>query len=143
MEEALLPFGSVGVFVDHLSGTLYAYPTALHLRAGQHLVLEHGGEAQVAKTEAIPSVEPVAAVARRTQVATAERPAVSAATATVASPKPRAAAGKPDRAATKQTKAAPPAIVATKTRPVSTVSAASSNNATVSAASSKSAPLNW
>ena len=40
MEEALLPFGSVGVFVDHLSGALYAYPTSLQLRLGQRIVLE-------------------------------------------------------------------------------------------------------
>ena len=55
MEEALLPFGSVGVFVDHLSGALYGYPTTLRLHTGQHLVLEHGGEAQVASSEPLPS----------------------------------------------------------------------------------------
>src|SRR5437870_2068094 len=54
MEEALLPFGSAAVFIDHLSGSLYSYPTALHLRVGQHVVLEHGGEAQVVKSEPIP-----------------------------------------------------------------------------------------
>jgi hypothetical protein len=60
MEEALLPFGSVGVFVDHLSGSLYSYPTALHLRVGQHLVLEHGGEAQVVKSEPLTPAPPPA-----------------------------------------------------------------------------------
>jgi hypothetical protein len=56
MEEALLPFGSAAVFIDHLSGSLYSYPTALHLRVGQHVVLEHGGEAQIVKSEQIPPV---------------------------------------------------------------------------------------
>jgi hypothetical protein len=55
MEEALLPFGSAGVFIDHLSGALYEYPTALHLRVGQHVVLEQGGEAKVVTSEALPA----------------------------------------------------------------------------------------
>jgi hypothetical protein len=53
LEQALLPFGSVGVFVDHVTGTLYAYPSPLRLRIGQHLVLEHGEEARVVKSEAL------------------------------------------------------------------------------------------
>lgn len=59
MEEALLPFGSVGVFVDHVSGALYAYPTALHLKVGQHVVLEHGGEAQVVQADPITATPPL------------------------------------------------------------------------------------
>jgi hypothetical protein len=76
MEEALLPFGSVGIFVDHLSGSLYSYPTTLHLRVGQHLVLEHGGEAQVASTEVLPLAAPppasASASAQRTNLAAAQ-----------------------------------------------------------------------
>ena len=75
MEEALLPFGSVGIFVDHLSGSLYSYPTAIHLRVGQHLVLEHGGEAQVASADAIPLAPPPVAgstSAQRTALAAAQ-----------------------------------------------------------------------
>jgi hypothetical protein len=46
LEQALVPFGSVGVFIDHVTGRMYAYPTILRLRLGQHLRFEHGGEAQ-------------------------------------------------------------------------------------------------
>jgi len=121
MEEALLPFGSVGVFVDHLSGSLYSYPTALHLRVGQHLVLEHGGEAQVAQAEPIsaarhpeststsepqdalssgwtapvaatPSAQPAAASSQAAQVAIAPRVATTASAQSAAGARSKAPA---------------------------------------------------
>jgi hypothetical protein len=54
VEQALIPFGSVAVAIDHISGKLYDYPTTLRLRLGQHVTLEHGGEARVAKSESLP-----------------------------------------------------------------------------------------
>ena len=54
VEQALIPFGSVAVAIDHLSGKLYDYPTTLRLRLGQHVTLEHGGEARVVKAESLP-----------------------------------------------------------------------------------------
>jgi len=75
MEEALLPFGSVGVFVDHLSGTLYGYPTTLRLQVGQHLVLEHGGEAQIATAEPLaPPPDAHSIAARPVEVASLQPP---------------------------------------------------------------------
>jgi hypothetical protein len=111
MEEALLPFGSVGVFVDHMSGSLYAYPTKLHLRVGQHLVLEHGGEAQIAQAEALaPGAKPEA-VSGTSVVVASVQPTPGAAKAVAANGataqgKPAAAAAKPARAAAKPVKAA-------------------------------------
>jgi len=78
MEEALLPFGSVGVAIDHLSGALYAYPTSLRLKIGQHLVLEHGNESQVASSEPLPgAVKDIASATpiRSTAQSESRRPA--------------------------------------------------------------------
>ena len=91
MEEALLPFGSVGIFVDHLSGSLYSYPTAIHLHIGQHLVLEHGGEAQVASAEAIPLAPPPVAgssLPPRTALAAAQPTAPAQRSNSTAVPQP-------------------------------------------------------
>ena len=148
MEEALLPFGSVGVFVDHLSGSLYAYPTALHLRVGQHLVLEHGGDAQVAQSEPIASGQPaLAAAPQKIAVAVAEPAKVPAAAPTAAPQKPRAAA-KADRTATRPAKTASTttttavAIAGT----TSGTTAAPAKPGPVAAANQpvvRSAPVNW
>jgi hypothetical protein len=91
MEEALLPFGSAGVFIDHVSGALYSYPTTLHLRVGQHVVLEHGGEAVAVRSEPL---APPAAAGQRVEVALAQPRPVGAAIAT-----PTAQAGKTAQAA--------------------------------------------
>jgi len=48
LEQALVPFGSVAVAIDHLSGHLYAYPTVVRLRLGQHLRFEFSTEARAA-----------------------------------------------------------------------------------------------
>jgi len=137
MEEALLPFGSAGVFIDHLSGSLYSYPTSLHLRVGQRLVLEHGGEAQVASAEAIPPAPqaarapPQPIVLADVQPAPPATPARSAPAA--AAPKPHAPDSKADRAAARPVKTA------------STAPAAARSTAGAPAASAKerSAPVNW
>jgi len=133
MEEALLPFGSAGVFIDHLSGALYAYPTTLHLRVGQHVVLEQGGEATVVTSEPL---APVAAAAPPAQVAALPPPASPPSAAPVApAPAQKArpsAPPKADRAA-----ARPPKTAATAggTKPLT---ATPSNIVTV-----RSAPVNW
>jgi hypothetical protein len=169
MEEALLPFGSVGVFVDHLSGSLYSYPTALHLRVGQHLVLEHGAEAQVASAEALPLVAPAgspSAAAQHTDLAaaqpaapahhtdsTAEQAAAKPATmssrrAAASARKPQAApASKSDRATAKPVKG-PTADTATaaataKTRTASSKIAVTAPAAAAAAVAVPSAPANW
>jgi hypothetical protein len=46
LEQALVPFGSVAVAIDHVSGHLYAYPTVVRLRLGQHLRFEFSTEAR-------------------------------------------------------------------------------------------------
>jgi hypothetical protein len=157
MEEALLPFGigSAGVFVDYLSGALYAYPTALRLRVGQHLELEHGG-AKVASSEPIaPPPKAKAVAAQRIELAVARPapigPASSAApaaqkTGAAAATKTERTTAKPARTAgaapvTAKPRAAAPAVVATSV-------AASSVGATAAAgpprtALPRSAPLNW
>ena len=142
MEEALLPFGSVGVFVDHLSGTLYAYPTTLRLRTGQQLVLEHGGEAQIATSEPIaPPPEAPIAHARPVEVAVLlPAVAVNRAAATVAAPK---AVPKTDRAArpiktASAAPATPKARAAAPPKPDLQVPAAR-----VAASEAHSAPVNW
>jgi hypothetical protein len=48
LEQALVPFGSVAVAIDHISGHLYAYPTVVCLRLGQHLRFEFSTEARAA-----------------------------------------------------------------------------------------------
>jgi hypothetical protein len=136
MEEALLPFGSAGVFIDHMSGALYAYPTSLHLRVGQHVVLEQGGEAQIVKSELLAPASATAtarAAAPRTQLAAlqpASAPAAAPAAALqksrpAASPKAnRAAARAPKSAATaaaggtKPHASTPPNVVAVRSAPV-------------------------
>ncbi len=168
MEEALLPFGSVGIFVDHLSGSLYSYPSTLHLRVGQHLVLEHGGEAQVASADAIPltpppvatstsaqrtlaAAQPIAAVqhADSAAVQPAAKPATASsrrAAATTRKP-PAASASKSDRVTAKPVKA-PTATTATaaattKTRTASSKIAVTAPAAAAAAVAVPSAPANW
>lgn len=48
VEQAMLPFGSVGVAIDHLTGHLYSYPNVVRLRLGQHLRFEFSTEARAA-----------------------------------------------------------------------------------------------
>lgn len=48
LEQALVPFGSVAVAIDHLTGHLYSYPTVVRLRVGQHLRFEFSNEARAA-----------------------------------------------------------------------------------------------
>ncbi len=48
LEQALIPFGSVAVAIDHLTGRLYSYPTVVRIRIGKHLRFEHSTEAQAA-----------------------------------------------------------------------------------------------
>ena len=48
LEQALVPFGSVAVAIDHLTGHLYSYPTVIRLRVGQHLRYEFSNEARAA-----------------------------------------------------------------------------------------------
>jgi hypothetical protein len=151
MEEALLPFGSVGVFVDHLSGSLYAYPTTLHLRVGQHVVLEHGGDAQVASTEALPGASQLATGStQRIEVAsiqpTAAVPATARTAAAAPAPgKPAAAAAKTNRAVTKPVKAASatPATTKPKAAPSKATVAVTAGAAGTAAAAVHSAPVNW
>jgi hypothetical protein len=68
LEQALVPFGSVAVLIDHVSGNLYAYPTDLRLRLGQSVQLEHGEQSRVMSSERVAGAatteEPVAATAR-------------------------------------------------------------------------------
>jgi hypothetical protein len=152
MEEALLPFGSVGVFVDHLSGSLYAYPTSLHLRVGQHIVLEHGGEAQVVQSEPVP-VEAQADMASKQRVevaalqptATTARVTASAAVPAPAARKAAAAAPKAQRAA-RPVKPASVASSAATTKPKAAPSKAAvtaTAAAAGTAAAVHSAPVNW
>ncbi|GAB4482579.1 MAG: hypothetical protein OHK0044_31650 [Burkholderiaceae bacterium] len=43
--KALLPGGTASLLVDHVSGYGYAYPSALRLRVGQHLVFDASDDA--------------------------------------------------------------------------------------------------
>lgn len=130
LEEALLPFGSAGVFIDHVSGALYEYPTSLHLRVGQHVVLEHGGEAAVVATEALaPSSAPSASEGKAAPVQitlaqpqtapaqpkadrAAARPPRKGASATAGASRAGSAGGTAPRAST------PPAISTVRSAPV-------------------------
>jgi hypothetical protein len=152
MEEALLPFGSVGVFVDHLSGSLYAYPTKLHLRVGQHLVLEHSGEAQVAQAEPLHAATQAEAAAQaRTELAAVQTTTVATkASSGTAAPAPHKAAARPPKAQRAGAKPVKPASVAANTataKPKATPSksavASTAAAAGVTAAVVHSAPVNW
>ena len=46
LEQALVPFGSVAVAIDRLTGHLYSYATVVRLRLGQHLRFEFSTEAR-------------------------------------------------------------------------------------------------
>jgi hypothetical protein len=156
MEEALLPFGSVGVFIDHMSGSLYAYPTALHLRVGQHLVLEQGGEARVVEAEPVQAApQPATASVQHTEVAVAQPAAATAPAKTDAaaptSRKPAAPAAKAQRAAAKPSKTTSVASTTATTKPktaaskaaVVTTTAAATAAAAGAAAAVHAAPVNW
>jgi hypothetical protein len=147
LEEAMLPFGSAGVFVDHLSGALYAYPTTLHLRVGQHLVLEHGGEAKIAKAEPIPAPQPAAQAGnqpspgRSTTAATQPSPGQSA---TAAAQPPRPTSKPIARVAAKPAKPAATVASAPKPRAAATQKIALSEpTSPTPAAPAHSAPVNW
>jgi hypothetical protein len=153
MEEALLPFGSVGVFVDHLSGALYAYPTVLRLHVGQHVVLEHGGESQVTSAEPLPAAPATAAHTELASVATYPTPRRPV------SPTPVLATARPRSAATVAPLAsashpARPIAIAAPVRPVapaqkialSTSSIAVTTSGAAALASAPAvhtAPVNW
>ena len=147
MEEALLPFGSVGVFVDHLSGALYGYPTTLRLHTGQHLVLEHGGEAQVASSEPLttkPAVQlaPVPSLAHPGQ---SFELIASAKSRAVPSPLKAKLAVKPANAAAKPVTISPAArspLPAQQKLALSTPAAASASSAG-NLSAGPSAPVNW
>lgn len=146
LEEAMLPFGSAGVFVDHLSGALYAYPTTLHLRVGQHLVLEHGSEAKIAKAEPIPAPQPAAQAATQAsagQSATAAPRPPPAQSATAAAQMPPGPASKPTaRVAAKPAK--PAATVAFGAKPgAAATQRVALSEPTPPAAPAHSAPVNW
>ena len=148
MEEALLPFGTVGVFVDHLSGSLYSYPTTLRLQVGQHLVLEHGGEAQVATSEPIAPPAPSPAV--RTLEVVTPQPAVAAPTVNKApavwatQKAPPSSAPKIARAAPKSIKTASLAASKPKPRTAAPQKVRLAATATpVAAPVPPSAPVNW
>jgi hypothetical protein len=156
MEEALLPFGSVGVFIDHLSGSLYAYPTTLHLRVGQHIVLEHGVEARIAEAEPVqPQPQSGSAVVQRTELAAVHpaAPVIASTTpAAAAQRKPVAPAPKAQRAATKPVKTTSVASNTSTTKPktapskaavAATAAAASTAAAVGTSAAVHSAPVNW
>ena len=109
VEQALVPFGSIAVLIDHVTGRSYEYPTTLRLRVGRHVTLEHGGEARIVKTEILP--QPASAV---TAAAAAPAPAVAA-----AAPRPNAAktaAAKPPAAITDVARAAVAKADAAKTQ---------------------------
>jgi hypothetical protein len=139
MEEALLPFGvgTAGVFIDHVSGSLYAYPTTLHLRVGQHVVLEHGG-ARVASSEPIaPPADAKAGAAPQPQLAALQPPPATSAASARPAPAPQkngaAVAAKAVRAAPKPVRTASAAPVTPK--PLAP--------ATATVAPVRGAPLNW
>ena len=99
LEQALVPFGSVAVLIDHVSGNLYAYPTDLRLRLGQSLQLEHGEQSRVVSSERVAgsatTEEPLAAVARpAVAVGAPAARAVTAAPMQAATPLVRPGAGK-------------------------------------------------
>ncbi len=43
--KALLPGGTASLVIDHVSGYRYAYPSAMRLRVGQHLVFDASDDA--------------------------------------------------------------------------------------------------
>lgn len=43
--KALVPGGTASLMIDHFTGYRYAYPSAMRLRVGQHLVFDAGDDA--------------------------------------------------------------------------------------------------
>lgn len=116
MEQAMLPFGSLAVAFDHLTGHLYSYPTVIRLRIGQHLRFEFSTEARAAGLIATvgesTSVDLGAAATPRQPLPAAEAIAVTPVHATAAPLRPaKPAAARPARpsapAADEQRRSAP------------------------------------
>jgi hypothetical protein len=151
MEEALLPFGSVGVFVDHLSGALYEYPARLQLRLGQRLVLEHGVQSQVASAESLPAPPtpvvaapppPVAAAAVSASRTTSAAHATPKTITVASAPKPaqaRASASAPQKPARKTTPNAAPNAAPGAVQKVALATPSESG----AIAPARTAPVNW
>jgi hypothetical protein len=47
----MLPGGSAAVLIDHVTGYAYAYPRAMQLRIGEHLVFDAAAPARPAADE--------------------------------------------------------------------------------------------
>lgn len=138
VEQALVPFGSVAVAIDHLTGHLYSYPTVVRLRLGQHLRFEFSTEARAAgliatvgdtlvvdlaatpaPQQPLPAARSAGSdkpVARAAAGATRPRPSTAASAASAATA--TASARKPARPAvpSSATSAAPTATAARTTR---------------------------
>lgn len=138
VEQALVPFGTVAVAIDHLTGHLYSYPTVVRLRLGQHLRFEFSTEARAAGLIATVGdtmvVDLGATPAPRQPLPAAG--ATTTSTAVVSKPATRPAA----RAAR-----ASPAAGATTTarKPAAPGGSAASAASPAPAAAARSAPLTW
>jgi hypothetical protein len=96
LEQALIPFGSLAVALDHVTGKMYTYPTMIRMRLGKHLRFEHSDEARATKevatigdtlvadinasrTPRVPLPEPVVSEIGDTRAATASAESKAAA----------------------------------------------------------------
>jgi len=96
LEQALIPFGSLAVALDHMTGKMYTYPTMIRMRLGKHLRFEHSDEARPTKEVATIGDTLVADInASRTPRVALPEPAVSETNAAA----PAAAAGAESKAA--------------------------------------------
>jgi len=79
-EQAMLPLGSIGVAIDHISGRGFDYPTEIVLHVGQDLILAHGDAAhiveskpiEIAQNTTLPPTTPTTPVAENSNVSTSE-----------------------------------------------------------------------
>jgi len=102
LEQALIPFGSLAVALDHMTGKMYSYPTMIRMRLGKHLRFEHSDEARATKEVATIGETLVADIntARTPRVPLPEPPVpeTSAARAAATSAEGKAAAARAARA---------------------------------------------
>lgn len=138
VEQALVPFGTVAVAIDHLTGHLYSYPTVVRLRLGQHLRFEFSTEARAAGLIATVGDTMVVDLGATPAPRQPLPAAITATTATAATHKPAT------RPAARAARASPAAGATTTARkPAPPGGSAASAASPAPAAAARSAPLTW
>ena len=139
VEQALVPFGSVAVAIDHLTGHLYSYPSVVRLRLGQHLRFGFSTEASATGLIATVGETLIADLGASAPPPQQPLPAAGATSKAAAGTDTARPAARPRRATAP---ASAPSTAARAGAPSTTVSGASAAG-TAPAAPRANAPVTW